>query len=63
MKISFLVFLASAILLALFTSTGEAKRVPPIRKPRLDTFSNSIRNSIRRPNLRKIAKPALPGLI
>ena len=63
MKISFLVFLVSAILLALFASTGDAKRVP-IRKPtNLGAFSNSIRNSIRRPNLRKIVKPTLPGLI
>ena len=64
MKISFLVFLVSAIMLALFAPTCEAKgRILSIRKPNLGSFSRGISNSIRKPNFQKIAKPAQPGLI
>ena len=58
MKISFLVFLVSAILLALFAQTNEALgRIPSLRKTNL----NSFRNSLRRTNLRKIARPDQPA--
>ena len=58
MKISFLVFLVSAILLALFAPTNEALgRIPSLRKTNL----NSFRNSLRRTNLRKIARPDQPA--
>ena len=58
MKISFLFFLVSAILLALFAPTNEALgRIPSLRKTNL----NSFRNSLRRTNLRKIARPDQPA--
>ena len=59
MKISFLFFLVSAILLALFAPTEASAlgRIPSLRKTNL----NSFRNSLRKTNLRKIARPDQPA--
>ena len=61
MKISFLVFLVSAIMLALFAPTGEAKgRVPPIRRTNLGEFGRRIG---RKPIGKRAVNPTLPGLM
>ena len=59
MKISFLVFLVSAILLALFAPTGEAKGPVASRRTNLDSF----RRRIGKPLGKRALPRALPGLI
>ena len=60
MKISFLVFLVSAIMLALFAPTGEAKgRVPPIRRTNFGSMANGIRKNLGK----RAVNPTRPGLM